>query len=107
MSGAIIAAIVANRMNLDLIVIRKMGTSHSYHDLEGPIGVPYVIIDDFMDTGKTLETIIEVTLKHRFSIQDCIGVYLYNTMEYSRIVTKYKIKLLNYSRTRTVKIYRG
>ena len=59
------------------------------------MGVKFVIIDDFIKSGQTLESIIEITLKNHFLIEDCIGVYLYNSIDERETLTKYNIRCLN------------
>ncbi len=66
MSGAIIAPMVAYKLNKPLIVVRKesdtsiSGNSHSSRMVEGCIFArTYLIIDDFIDTGNTIKRIID------------------------------------------------
>jgi len=73
-SGAIVGPAVALRLGKSWALVRKVGdSSHSLRAVEGYILGKYVIIDDFIDTGETVNKIIST-----FSNGLCAGVYLYN-----------------------------
>jgi orotate phosphoribosyltransferase-like protein len=61
MSGAIIAPAIALAMNKALVLVRKKGDStHSDYEVEGNCEAKrYVIVDDFIETGKTRDYIKE------------------------------------------------
>jgi len=61
MSGALVAPIVARDLKKEIILVRKTGEdNHSGYSLEGHIGAKkYVILDDFISTGKTVREIIK------------------------------------------------
>ena len=76
MSGAIIAPIVANELNKDLLMVRKSDGNHSGFELEGNRNSQnYIIIDDLIATGKTINSILSV-VKNRTS-SNCLGIFLY------------------------------
>lgn len=60
-SGVPVAAVVAHRLGLGLIVVRQKGTSrHDSRDVNGWLeNGSYVIVDDLIDSGKTIDRIIK------------------------------------------------
>jgi len=80
MSGSIIASCVAAKMKKDLILVRKSDENrHSSFFIETPVnGIKnYIIIDDFISSGKTISFIIE-QISTCYSSRKCVGIYLYN-----------------------------
>jgi len=75
-SGAITASIIAYELKKPLILVRKPEDTkgHSPYMVEGPTRVKrYLIIDDFMSTGKTYEAIREaVRAEHPHA--ECLGM---------------------------------
>ena len=63
MSGVIIAVAVADRLKKKLILVRKQGEKTHGKDLESSVGIGrkfrYIIIDDQIDTGATIDRILE------------------------------------------------
>lgn len=60
LSGALIAPIIAMRMNKHLVAIRKGESCHSSHQLEGNVATErYVIVDDFISSGETVRKIVQ------------------------------------------------
>jgi adenine/guanine phosphoribosyltransferase-like PRPP-binding protein len=61
MSGAIVAPAIALAMNKALVLVRKLNDStHSSHRIEGNCeSKRYVIVDDFIETGRTRDYIKE------------------------------------------------
>ena len=59
MSGALIAPTVADRLKIPMVMIRKGENTHGKH-VEGKTKEinNYIIIDDFVATGATIESII-------------------------------------------------
>jgi len=57
MSGMVIAPLVAHKMKKGLTFVRKSDNSHSEYDVEGVLAKKYVIIDDFIGTGDTIDEI--------------------------------------------------
>lgn len=79
-SGLVVAPIVSHLLNKNLTVIRKAReNSHSSSIYEGYRKIArYVIIDDFVSTGDTVNEIIE-TVKNKISIEaECVGVFTYS-----------------------------
>ncbi len=79
MSGAIIAPMVAAQLNKDLIMIRKSeDKSHASATVEGHITTQsYVIIDDFVDSGRTLRLTVQSinTWKGKAAGEYYLGTY--------------------------------
>lgn len=60
LSGALVAPSIAIMMNKHLLAVRKTGdTDHSKYRVEGYMGCPYIIVDDLIESGETMETIID------------------------------------------------
>lgn len=61
MSGALTAPTLAMRLKKQMILVRKDGDdSHTYDRVEGNrASLRYIIVDDFVSTGKTRNTIID------------------------------------------------
>ena len=81
MSGALIAPIVAMRLNKNILMVRKPSDcSHSGYSgkAEGCVEIDkYVIIDDFISTGHTVDNIISA-VKESNSKAKLEGIFLYN-----------------------------
>lgn len=74
-SGVIIASVVAAMLNKKMCIIRKEG-SHG-REFEGYFGdYDYIIIDDFIDSGRTIEKIIN-KMKPQHDGK-CVGIFLYD-----------------------------
>jgi phosphoribosylpyrophosphate synthetase len=59
MSGALIAPIVAHELNKPIVLVRKpKEDNHSGYPVEGVEFKTYIIIDDFIETGATIRSII-------------------------------------------------
>lgn len=72
-SGLLIAPNVADKLNKQIVVVRKDDANHSGLMYEGnPDVSKYIIIDDFMETGRTLDYIKQV-----LSFAKPIGVYFW------------------------------
>lgn len=72
MSGAMVGPIVAAKLGKEITIIRKPGTSHA-DEITGLIGGKYIILDDFIEYGDTVQ-IIKKTLHKKMEI---VGIYLY------------------------------
>lgn len=73
-SGALVAPIVATALSKPLILIRKDGDDrHSCRTVEGSEAKTYIIIDDFVYSGDTVQTIIQ-----RLHYKKCRGIFCYN-----------------------------
>jgi phosphoribosylpyrophosphate synthetase len=89
MSGACVAPTVALRLNKNLMMVRKKtdpkkpfnNDSHSIHMVEGNLKKDYIIIDDFMESGKTIREIkkqIENEAEIRYMYPNLVGIVFYN-----------------------------
>jgi hypothetical protein len=81
-SGTLVAPPLALALNKGMIVVRKEG-SHSKQKVEGLMGdgLRYLIVDDFMESGETVERII-YEIKQRFHAKKfeeptCVGIVMY------------------------------
>jgi adenine/guanine phosphoribosyltransferase-like PRPP-binding protein len=77
-SGALIAPIIADRLNKKLIMVRKEH-SHSWCEVEGDkLGKTYIIIDDCVESGETIRAMVSKLHKeYHFRHYKCVGVFLY------------------------------
>ena len=72
-SGAVVGPTVALRLGIPWVLVRKTGdNTHSSRMIEGNVTGDYIIIDDFIDTGDTIDKIINACGSK------CVGVYLYD-----------------------------
>jgi orotate phosphoribosyltransferase len=81
MSGALIAPILAYRLKKCVTVCRKSDGTHSGHGgtLEGNADIKnFIIVDDFIDCGTTVETILK-TVKDCQPSAKCVGIFLYRS----------------------------
>lgn len=78
LSGSLIAPILAYELGKTLLAVRKRKREgHSDRTVEGDYGARrYIIVDDFIQSGKTINTIIEAV--HDFTDGEalCVGLYL-------------------------------
>ena len=79
-SGLLIGPTVAYLLQKGVILVRKPGTStHSSRRVEGDdIYKRYIIVDDLISSGDTIERIKEATSSQWPGIE-CIGTYLYKS----------------------------
>lgn len=72
-SGALIAPTIADRIQCGLTLVRKPGVaSHSALEAEGCVNLPYIILDDLINTGETINR-IRTALRPEL----CVGIFLY------------------------------
>lgn len=79
-SGAALAFPLALKHELPVIYVRKAGEkSHGYNvEFNGTgSGLRYIIVDDFIDTGSTVERIYKKVQKEDKAMV-CAGVFLYD-----------------------------
>jgi len=77
LSGALIAPIVAYKMEKGVLAVRKDLGGHSPLLVEGNIGSQkYVIIDDFTSTGETVY-LIRKRIHAVAPEAECVGIYEY------------------------------
>lgn len=113
-SGIMIAPYIASLLNKKIILVRKE-KSHSFSLVEY-VGTPkkYIIIDDFIESGKTIINIIE-SIKEDDYLQYSkpVGIFLYASFcdendiscysGYNTILEEYKIPIYNVSYLKTGK----
>lgn len=76
-SGALIAPSVAQCLKKDIIVVRKNETRHSGLQVEGPYCERYIIVDDFISSGETIQIIKDSVEKADLG-KTLVGVFMYN-----------------------------
>lgn len=92
MSGAVVAPGVAQRLNKDLIVVRKPHEiNHSNMGVEGVECKAYVIIDDFIDSGTTIKEIRRAVRQEEI-FGKLVGIGLYKR-NYPDMLQEYANKL--------------
>jgi len=101
-SGAAMAYIIAHKLNVGLICIRKDKSSHYKGKVEGVRNAKkYIIIDDFIDSGNTIGSILD-SVKVFSPKAKCSGIFLYDE-EYDDI---YKwSRIVNSKNKESIKIY--
>ena len=63
-SGALVAPAVAAALGKNLVLVRKRSERrHTIRNVEGETNGNYIIIDDFLETGRTCKTIISEIAK--------------------------------------------
>lgn len=79
LSGAMIAPIVALRLNKSLLAVRKDGEkTHSCYKVEGDYGARrYIILDDFISGGNTARAIL-AEVKAAVPDAEFVGFYAYH-----------------------------
>ena len=80
MSGAAIAFPLALRLNKKLMCVRKKDNSHYKGSFEGDLdSKKYVIVDDCIETGKTIKRIKKAVERNTDSV--LAAIYLYDQRE--------------------------
>jgi adenine/guanine phosphoribosyltransferase-like PRPP-binding protein len=86
LSGSIIAGPLATELECYLYAVRKIGESkHSSLGVEGLASdnaLPYLIVDDFVNTGETIRRIALKVWEHTGGTAKCIGVYCWRDDEF-------------------------
>lgn len=83
MSGALVAPMLAHHMKKGLLVVRKPSEQSHGAKVEGMIDAErYIIVDDFISSGKTVKEIQETIHHYRKAINEpvsakCVGIFLY------------------------------
>lgn len=68
-SGALVAPAVAAKLGKHLLLVRKGEGSHSYHQVEGNVATEkYIIIDDIVASGETVEAIVNAIQRRQEAI---------------------------------------
>lgn len=84
-SGLVIGSILSYRLGSNLCVVRKTKRTHSENKVESGFNniESYLIIDDLMDSGKTVRSIIK-EIRNADNINGskrCVGGIFYNSVE--------------------------
>lgn len=77
-SGCLFGIPLAHKLGKNMIVVRKGENNHSGRLCEGHSGVKrYIIVDDLVDTGKTVRYIVGAVKAFADKPAVCIGVFCY------------------------------
>ena len=71
------------RLKKHMLLVRKGATSHSPYKVEGLAPRQqgrYIIVDDFMNSGRTCESIIKKVARHSKN-WTCVGIALYERFD--------------------------
>ena len=84
-SGAVMGGIVSALSELPLIIVRKEEESaHSWCRVQGvDFDHKYVIIDDLIDSGNTIDQIVNKMTINGYNMSYCAGIFLYEQNKYS------------------------
>jgi hypothetical protein len=96
MSGAMIAPSVADALGKSLIAVRKQGeSSHASVNVEAESGIEpgYIIVDDFISTGATIDAIIDTIANKDGGYFKPVAIVLYRT-HYSSTATHRGIPII-------------
>ena len=75
MGGALYAPLLAYRLKKYICGVRKKGEkSHSIYTLEGRLGKDYIICDDMICTGKSIDYIVKTVQKELLTESQCYGI---------------------------------
>jgi adenine/guanine phosphoribosyltransferase-like PRPP-binding protein len=78
MSGALMAPVLADRLNVGLTLFRKTeDRSHSNMRMEGVVPNRFLFVDDFICSGDTIRRTL-TQLKEIYPDAVCVGKYLYD-----------------------------
>lgn len=85
MSGAMVAPAVAMELGKQFMLVRKPGKSHSDYSIEGfpKKSFSYIIIDDLIDSGKTMDIIYDDIKRasKKWNIKATLkGTFLYSSL---------------------------
>lgn len=104
LSGLVFGQTLAYAVDKNLLIIRKKDeSSHSDYEIEGFTEIKnYIIVDDFINTGRTVGTIAKETKTH-VNFLNCgtiipklVGCFLWNTSSYNPGYTLKANRSLNY-----------
>lgn len=78
-SGIPLASIIAHKLQLPLIAVRKNESRHDTRTMTGYVGEgTYVIVDDLISSGETIRAILD-TVKQNSAKLTCVGIFLYDS----------------------------
>ncbi len=90
LSGATIGFPLAMALGKNIAYVRKTNKHcHSSHVVEGRLWPPYLILDDFSKSGKTIKQIVEILVEEYCKIA---GIILYDEPGYQASYFKFERK---------------
>lgn len=79
LSGIMVGTAVAARTKRDFAIVRKpKEVTNSSNQIEGYTMEQYVIVDDFNETGETIERILTMMDKRCECSAECVGIIMYD-----------------------------
>jgi adenine/guanine phosphoribosyltransferase-like PRPP-binding protein len=87
MSGSIFGSVVATRLNKPIVLVRKGENRHSAYSVEGVEPATYIIVDDMIASGATIDAIVS-EMKNFHPQAKCVGIYLYHDTDHNKRITK-------------------
>lgn len=79
LSGIMVGTAVAERTKRDFAIVRKPGEiTNSSNAIEGYTMEKFVIVDDFMQSGATIERILTMMNKRYDCAAECVSIILYD-----------------------------
>lgn len=91
-SGALFAPSIADKLKVGLIAIRKETENcHSSCLIEGLTNVNYIIVDDFISSGRTIREIVgKIQEEDSHNSCKCVGYYMWHPQfEYDTRMSEY------------------
>jgi len=78
-SGLLVGPCVADLLQKNIILVRKpVDDTHSSEVVEGPKDGRYIIIDDLIDSGATIQRITRSIRSQLCEYSQCVGMVLYH-----------------------------
>jgi len=80
-SGTAVGPVLAYEYEKNLVIVRKKAEKKNSHCevlVEGNLGDSFVICDDFMESGATLQRILETIRQEGYTKSKYVGVYFWN-----------------------------
>lgn len=81
-SGITLGSILAHLLDKNLIVVRTTKGDHSENMVEGCCDDSYIIVDDLICTGKTVQRIIRNIYEKLCGHSKCVGMLMWNNEKY-------------------------
>lgn len=93
LSGAMVAPILAYRLDKHLVGVRKPNDgSHSVDSIEKAFGEKigrYIIVDDFICSGTTVQRVLD-TIKREDEEAECVAIVAYSPSWSTREMSKFR-----------------
>ena len=80
-SGLLVGPSVADHLQKNIILVRTNKGGHSDYLVEGPKDGRYVIVDDLIDTGRTVKRIVRGIHTQLCEHSQCVGLVMYHSCQ--------------------------